>query len=330
MINVELVTSADASNFLMAFQNHIYSYGLPSKLVSDAGSNFTKSFSWLREVFDSSEVKAYLDQTGVSACELQQYPKGSLNRGIGGIIESGVALIRKLVQGAIRNNILDFQHFSSVIRQCVCYANKKPLSTEALREQNPNDQFQVMSPEFLLFGYETAVLEVGGCRDDDDEWADEESTNDEWQRLLDIKNRTRDLYHSEFLSGLLNQATNQKNKYLPVKHRLIGRGDVVLIKDTLVKAPNYPLARVMDVVTNSLGEVTQVVLLKGNKSLVRRDISSIILLVKNEQSEQVGEGQDATVNNLTEGRQPNQERPVRQAAAVSRVRTQEMINDAAV
>ena len=32
MINVEIVTSADARTFLIAFQNHVYAYGLPSKL----------------------------------------------------------------------------------------------------------------------------------------------------------------------------------------------------------------------------------------------------------------------------------------------------------
>ena len=127
MVNVEIVTCADANNFLVAFQNHIYSYGLPQRLVSDAGSNLATGFSLVRDSLNSAEVKEFLEQTGIQCCELEQYPKGSLNRG-----ESGVALMKKLIQGSIRNSILDFQHFSHVIKQCICYANKRPLTQQAL------------------------------------------------------------------------------------------------------------------------------------------------------------------------------------------------------
>ena len=44
---------------------------------------------------------------------------------------------------------------------------KKHLNKDALREQNPNNQFQVLSPEFLKFGYETTILEVFSSKDDD-------------------------------------------------------------------------------------------------------------------------------------------------------------------
>ena len=100
-----------------------------------------------------------------------------------------------------------------------------------------------------------------------------------------------------------------------------------MIKDSLVKAPNYPLARVMDVIKNSLGEVTQAVLLKGNKSLVRRDISSIILLVKGEQSGQVtGDGNDLlSVSDELNVKFDKESRPVRQAAVASKERTKELI-----
>ena len=286
MVNVEVVTSADTQNFLMAFQNHIYNFGLPQKLISDAGSNLTTAFSWIRDVLNTLEVKEYLDQTGVGICDLEQYPKGSLNRGIGGIIEAGVALMKKLIQGAIRNNVLDFQYFCHMIKQCVCYANKRPLTYQALREQNPDDDYQVISPEFLKYGYETAVLDINSLRDTDVDWyKEDEDSYKKVKRLMDIKDRLREHYHSEFLYGLLDQATKNKNKYIPVKHQRLHKGDVVLIKDSFVKAPNFPLAKVLEVVENSIGETTQAVLLKANKNIIKRDISSLILLVKKEQLE---------------------------------------------
>jgi hypothetical protein len=98
--------------------------------------------------------------------------------------------------------------------------------------------------------------------------------------MLKIKDNIRDYYHSEFIYGLLDQSVKEKGKYLPVIHQEIREGDIVLVKDTLVKAPNYPLAKVLEVTTNSLGESTQALLLKANKSKIKRDISSLILLVR--------------------------------------------------
>ena len=89
MVNVEIVTCADANSFLISFQNHIYSYGLPQRLVSDAGSDLATGFSLVRDSLNSVEVKEFLDQTGIQCCELEQYPKGSLNRGIGGLLNQG-------------------------------------------------------------------------------------------------------------------------------------------------------------------------------------------------------------------------------------------------
>ena len=303
---------------------------MPQKLVSDAGSNLSTGFSLIRDSLNSIDVKDFLKQTGVQYCELEQYPKGSLNRGIGGIIESGVALIRKLIQGAIRNNVLDFQQFSHVIKQCVCYANKRPLyRQEALRECNPDDQFQVLTPEFLKFGYENAILEVGDFSNDDSEVWEPAAVVDfvDFRKLKETKDRLRQHYHSEFLYGLIDQATKLKNKYLPVHHENVGVGDIVLIKDSFVKAPNYPLAKIVSVVRNSIGEVTQAILLKGNKSIVKRDTSSIIPLVKSEQpgevSEDVGHLENPSIVRSCG-------RPIRQAALDSRAKTREMIEEASV
>ena len=280
MVNVEVVTSADSNGFLLSFQNHVYSYGLPSQVFSDSGTNLGGAFSWIKKCLSSPEVKDFFDQRKVKITEFEQYPRGSLNRGIGGIIESGVGLIRKLIQGSIRNNILDFLKFQHVIKQCVCYANKKPISElGALREQNVNDDFQVISPEYLKFGYDTNVLEC--IYNDNEDNYDENTMNADFKKLIDVKERLRNSYHKYFLTNLQEQATEYKSKYSPVSHTLLHKGDIVLVRDPMVKSPNFPMARVLDVVYNSMGEAIRVKLLKGNRNIIFRDISSVILLIKN-------------------------------------------------
>ena len=140
---------------------------------------------------------------------------------------------------------------------------------------------------------------------------------------MEIKERLRSHYHSDFIYRLLDQATKDKHKYVPVKHQRLKKVDIVLIKDSFVKAPNFPLAKIIDVVENTIGEVTQVVLLKANKSLVKRDISSIILLVRGEQpNETTGES-----NEIVNPEESNS-RPKRQAAILCRQNINKMIEAA--
>ncbi len=289
-ISVQVINSADAKGFLMSLQSHIYEYGLPKALYSDSGSNFTAAFPWIRETLDTVEVREYLNRMKIDRCTFEQYPKGSLNRGIGGIIESGVSLIRKFIHGSIGKNILDYEQFCHVVKQSVCFANKRPLTNSAtLRDQGVLDEVEVLTPELLKFGYETCVLELNLPNRDRDCWSENELNNSDVlyenvEKLLKVKENLRKSYYSDFLYGLIDQATKLRNKYVPVKHQRLYVGDIVLIKDSFVKAINYPLAVVTEVIINSLGESTQAVLYKANKSYVKRDISSLILLVRNEQS----------------------------------------------
>ena len=49
-INIEVVTSADAKSFIIAFSNHIFSFGIPSKIFSDAESNIQSAFNYVENV----------------------------------------------------------------------------------------------------------------------------------------------------------------------------------------------------------------------------------------------------------------------------------------
>ena len=194
-----------------------------------------------------------------------------------------------------------------------------------MQECNPEDQFQVVPPEFLKFGYETAILEVGEfSKDNAEDWKPvPDISSEEFRKLKEIKDRLRQQYQSEFIYNLMDQATKHRDKYIPVHHKNISVGDIVLIKDSLVKTPNYPLAKVLYVVHTSMGEVTQAVLLEGNKSVVKRDISSIIPLVRNGQPGGTCELEDGHhVDTVVD---KSGERSKRQAVVASRETTRDMI-----
>ena len=67
-----------------------------------------------------------------------------------------------------------------------------------------------------------------------------------------------------------------------------------MLKEPLTKVNHYPLAIVEEVVVNDLGEVTGVIVRKGNcRSSIKRHVSSVIpLLTENQAEEQPDHNSD--------------------------------------
>ncbi len=288
-INLEVTSSMDTQSFLRAFQNHIYKFGLPSVIQSDAGSNLSAGFNWLKDELETVEVKEYFSEMKIDFPEFIQLPKGSLNRGIPGFIESGVKQIKRLIHGSIKNNVVELIEFIHIVNQCECYANKRPLNEfSALRDQNVNSCYRIVTPEILRLGYETAVLELNLPKHDLDNWSPdidnvESVSKNKVEQLIKIKSKVREHYFDEFLYSLLDQATCRKGKYLPVAHQKLYPGDTCWIKDPFLKRSHMPLGLILKTFQNSIGEVTKAELRKANKHVVTRDVSDLILVVRNEE-----------------------------------------------
>lgn len=305
-IHIEVTDSADTAGFLLAFQNFIYEYGLPEIVHSDAGSNLSAGFSWLKDALNTVEIKDYFNELKIKTPSFSQFPRGSLNRGIPSFIESGIKMVKRLIQGAIRNNILSFIQFCSLIKQCVCLANKRPLNGfSSLRDQNVDHSYRILTPEVLKFGYETCVLEVNVPENDADNWTPEQLDNSKIafqniEQIIKIKGKIRDFYHDEFLYSLMDDATRHKGKYLPVKHQHIKPNDIVIIRDPYVKPSSQPMGLVLKTTKNALNEVTQAVVLKANKAIVTRDSSDLTLLLRGKDSEMDHDNSNAIADYCTD------------------------------
>ena len=117
-----------------------------------------------------------------------------------------------------------------------------------------------------------------------------------------------------FLPKLIQQATDVPNRYTPKKHVKLTPGDVVLIKENLLKRANFPLAIVEKTIENSLGEVTSVILRKGcNREIIERHVTSIIPLFQTDSSSD--QPIDSTAKNIKN--RTCETRPKRAAAIAS-------------
>ena len=207
-----------------------------------------------------------------------------------------------------------------------------------------SESVQPITPEMLLKGYSTNSISIAPSFSIEPPiWvpnnanAIRESYND----LKISREYLRDLYHAEFLQTLIHQAVDKPDRYEPVKHRPLLKGDLVLIREKFQKPLNYPLAIVNKVEYNDIGESVAAYLRKGSTGeLTYRHSSSLILLIPNDE-EVTSSHELPTENSNNTGQivanQSNNnsstiasQRPTRKAAIASRKLLHELIKQNAV
>lgn len=310
-------------SFLLAFQTQVLREGTCRCVYTDLGSQLVAGSKTIRDFVGREEAKNYLKENGIDSFTFDHYAKG--NSTLGSLVESCVKLVKRLIYGAIHNHVLNLNDFYFVIEQVQHIVNKRPISfKEALRDNDGDNLPTAITPELLTKGRELLALNVVPelePADDDPEWTPDNSPDKMWEEMKQIRNIRKKLgqiYDQQFQNYLIDMATNSKTKYLPVSHTPLEVGDIVLISDPMLKTNNFPLARVLSLETNNLGETTVAILQKGGtREKVKRHVSSLIPYFR-PASQTVRKAETLKTNN-----EPKQKpsRPLRRAAVESRRKT---------
>lgn len=317
-VNLKICSDFSVKTFLREFQIHIFEHGLPARVTSDLGSQLVAGANLISDHLNSVESRNYLAEHGIQKVSFEQYFKGDSS--LGSLVESCVKLVKRLIYGSIKRNVLSSEDFKFTVAQTINLVNKRVIAySEALRDEDGRDLPAPITPEILVTGRELTspnvipALELG-----DEEWVPSSSTlSQSFSKLRKIRTNLVHLYNKEFLKTLSVQATNKIDRFKPVPHGGITVGDVVLLKEPHMKAPDYPMAVVRECITNSLGEVTDIVAKKGRSNeIVKRHVTSVIPLLKGPNINSSSGQQNA--NTLSS-------RPVRAAAVRSRHLTQTML-----
>lgn len=244
-----------------------------------AGSNIIANF------LDDFETKSFLELNGVGTVKFQQYCKG--NSSLGLLVESCVKQVKHLIFKSISRTVLNLMDFEFLIAKAVHLINRRPIAfKEALRTAPESDTPVPITPESLVKGRDLVSINVVPYLqvsegDSDPDWVNTSDMQSlirtNYGKLRKVREKLIDSYHSEFISNLSYQAVNQSDRFKPTKHHKIYVNDLVLLKDKFLKPSTYPLAVVLKVNVNSLGEVTSVIVRKGNnRESVWRHSSTII------------------------------------------------------
>ena len=281
-INLKLCFDLSTSEFLKSLQKQIFQLGLPSLILSDSGSQILAGAKKVNKyIFDDQLFQNFLKENNISHINFQSYPKG--NHALGALIETCNRLVRKLLHGSVRRLILNISDMEFLLEKVVSLLNKRPLVLkESLRSNNDLDVPEVITPEMLVYGRPLDYLNILPELYDVD-LTDLDINNidyaKELEKLKKASDRLSEVYNDQLLQQLLIQAVNKKDRYKPQTHVKVKVGDIVLIKDDFLKPHQYPIGRVIEVILNSLNEVTEVTILKGNKEVIKRHVYAVIPLV---------------------------------------------------
>ena len=109
-VNLVLCHDLSLKEFLRTFQIHCYGYGLPQLFVSDLGSQLTAGINVLKDFLNDPEVDKYFSYNHVKPITFQQYFKGCSE--LGSLVEVMVKMVKRLIFGSIKNNILNILQFT--------------------------------------------------------------------------------------------------------------------------------------------------------------------------------------------------------------------------
>ncbi|XP_064089863.1 uncharacterized protein LOC135203822 [Macrobrachium nipponense] len=282
-INLKVCRDFSVKEYLRAFQLHVFEYGFPQLCVSDPGSQLVAGWYIITSFINDPDTKLYLESNGIEHVKFQQFFKGHSE--LGSLVESCVKLVKKLIFSAIKTWVLSLPDFEYLVCNVVHLANKRPIAfKESLRETEADSCPEPITPEMLVKGYEIVSLNIIPDLEevpDDPEWkmssSPTEVIKDEYAKLRKVRHNLLEAYQNEFLSTLVAQAVDRKDRYRPVCHQKLGIGDIVLIKEPNTKTINFPLGIVKDIEENDLGETTGAIILKGKtREVIKRHVTTLI------------------------------------------------------
>lgn len=300
-INLEVCLDLSVKSFLRAFQKHLYEHGMPSKIFSDLGSQFTAGAGIIADLLKEPSTKDFLQQNGVLNVSFEQYFKG--NSSLGSLVEICVKFVKRLIYGAIRNNVLILPDFELLASQVIHLVNKRPIAfKEALREDGAVEVPSPITPELLVKGRDLIapnVLPIFSDTEDrefGEEFGSVGELKAEFSKINQVRSKLISDYNEQFLNTLIDRATDKHSRYKPVFHHRVEIGDLILLKEEHCKSYHYPMAIVRKIYENEIGEVTNVEAFKGKtRELVKRHISSVIPYMSSNQSDQTNETEHNSV-----------------------------------
>ena len=316
-VNLKLCYDFSSKEFLRAFQLHVFEWGIPQLCVSDLGSQLVSGTKVIQDFLKDTETQNYFTDHGGQCIKFENYVKGKSE--LGSLVESCVKQVKKLIFSSVGKTNLTVKDFDFLMHEVIHIINRRPMTFKEGLRNVVDDIASPITPEMLTKGYELLSLNVIPDLhpiEPDPDWSlqnPHDIIRDSYEKLRKVRQVLREKYQDEFLANLILQATDKQNRYTPKPHKNLNVGDIVLIKEQNCKPYNFPLGIIKSLETNSIGENTSAVVLKGKtKETTKRHVSSLIPLLSTTSA--TGDESTLVVNNEVSNKDTRVTRAAAQAA----------------
>ncbi|XP_072389469.1 uncharacterized protein [Diabrotica undecimpunctata] len=258
-IHLEIATSLTSEAFIAYLKRFIARRGRPLQLFSDNGTNFIGAKSELDEISsfltnNKTELASFCANDKIA---WKFIPANSPH--FGGIWEAGIKSMKVHLRRTMKNNLLIFEEFQTLLVQVESVLNSQPLSPLS---SNPND-FNPITPAHFLIGRPFTSLPEPDLTDI--------STNrlSRYQHLQMMHQHIWHRWSKEYMGEL-----QQRQKWFSDPSPNIQVGQLVLIKDIRFPPLCWPLGRVTAIHPGQDG-VTRVVTVKTARGEYKRAVKNI-------------------------------------------------------
>ncbi len=265
-VHLELVTDMTAEAFVATLRRFIARRGKPKEIFSDNGTNFVGAERDLCELYQLLKEKP-LQDTVHAYClhqDIQWHFSPERAPHFGGLWEAAVKSAKTLLKKTVGLHKFTYEELYTVITQIESCLNSRPLVPF---DSTDEDRLNVLTPGHFLVGRPLEALPDKG------DILQQPSTLKRWNLCQLVIREFWYRWSTEYIRTL-----NRLNKWRKI-HEDIQVGDIVLLKDSTTFQNSWPLGRIVKTYPGQDGLV-RVVLVKTAKSLLRRPICKLVLLLK--------------------------------------------------
>lgn len=241
-VHIEVVSDMTTQAFIASLTRFVARRGCPSQIHSDNGTNFVGAEAELNrmtEILRSMESRERIEYWSTQ-CNIEWKFSPARSPHFGGLWESAVGAMKRVLKKTIGNLTLRFEDLATVVAEAEAILNSRPLIPQ---DSPADDAIEPLTPGHFLVGSPLAALPIQ---------PDTHSKIPLLKRWNLVQRLGHDLWQrwrTEFL--LLLQKRNKWRK----PGLVFQVGDVVLVNDTDNFQRDWPMARVICVYPGSDGLV---------------------------------------------------------------------------
>lgn len=266
-VHLEVIEAMDTSSFINALRRFFSVRGPAKQLRSDCGTNFTgacRELGFDNNIPGDPKVKSFLNDSG---CTWVFNPPHSSH--MGGSWERMIGVARRILDcqlAQLGSRHLTHDVLTTFLAEVAAIINARPLVPVS---SDPDFPF-ILTPATLL------TQKIGAASAPQCDFEEKDLYRQQWRRVQSLANSFWHRWRKEYLSTL-----QYRHKWHSTRPNL-QQGDVVLLKDPLVKRNQWPMGVIARVHSSRDGLVRKVevkVVKDGNAKVYFRPVTDVVLLV---------------------------------------------------